>query len=595
MASDPRGEYSRRIEKWTAAIARGDRLSLRISNSRLIVAAALAVLGWQAFGSHRVSAIWPVVVLGALGALVILHARLLNRIEEAHRARQLYERGMARLDFKWAGTGPDGARFLEGHPFARDLDLFGPASLFQLLDTARTEVGEETLASWLARGAPPEEVKSRQAAVGELKPKVDFREDLAVLAAGTPVGKTGAVAMWAASKPVGLSRAHALVFGACALVSVVVTGLVLAEQISVTFLIVWIILQSIVAKIFATRVDIVLSRIDSAEHALGLMAALLGRIERERFTSPRLVESQRELATDGVPPSRRIAQLRRLVAFVDDASRNLLLRPLGALLLLRGQAAVWIDRWHARNGPAIVEWLRVVGEIEALAALATYAFEHPDDPFPKLVEAGPVVDASGLGHPLIDQRKAVRNDVRLGPPHPSGLIVSGSNMSGKSTLLRAVGVNVVLALAGAPVRATEMTLSWLSIGATIRVDDSLREGQSRFYTEILRIRTIVGLARERRLVLFLLDEILGGTNSHDRRIGAEAILVALVEAGAIGLITTHDLALTELAARLPSRVENVHFEDRIEDGAMVFDYRMRPGVVERSNAVALMRAVGLDV
>jgi hypothetical protein len=595
MASDPRREYSRRIERWTGEIARGERTSLRISNSRLIAAAALAIIGWQALFSHRVSAIWPVVVLGAFGVLVILHARVLNRVEQAARARQLYERGMARLDFKWAGTGPDGARFLEGHPFARDLDLFGPASLFQLLDTARTEVGEETLASWLASGAPSGEVVSRQAAVGELKPKVDFREDLAVLAAGTPVGKTGAVAMWAASTPVGLSRAHALLFGVCALVSVVVTGLVLTERTSLTFLIVWIVVQSIVAKIFDARVETVLSRIDSAEHALGLMAALLGRIEREGFASARLVESQRALATDGVPPSRRIAQLRRLVAFVDDASRNLLLRPLGALLLLRGQAAVWIDRWHARNGPAIIEWLRVVGEIEALAALATYSYEHPGDPFPKLVDTDPLVDASGMGHPLIDERTGVRNDVRLGPPHPSALIVSGSNMSGKSTLLRAVGVNVVLALAGAPVRATEMTLSWLSIGATIRVDDSLQEGHSRFYTEILRIRAIVELARERRLVLFLLDEILGGTNSHDRRIGAEAILVALVEAGAIGLITTHDLALTELAVRLPSRVENVHFEDRIEDGAMVFDYRMRPGVVERSNAVALMRAVGLEV
>jgi hypothetical protein len=595
MASDPRREYSRRIERWTGDIARGERTALRISNSRLILAAALAIIGWQAFISHRVSAIWPVVVLVAFGVLVILHARVLNRIEHATRARQLYERGTARLDFKWAGTGPDGARFLEGHPFARDLDLFGPASLFQLLDTARTEVGEETLASWLASGAPSSEVVSRQAAVGELKPKVDFREDLAVLAAGTPVGQTGAVAMWAASRPVGLSRAHAFLFGICALVSAVVTGLVLAERISLTFLIAWIAVQSIVATIFAARVETVLSRIDSAEHALGLMAVLLGRIEREQFASARLVESQRVLATDGIPPSRRIAQLRRLVAFVDDASRNLLLRPLGALLLLRGQAAVWIDRWHARNGRAIIEWLRAVGEIEALAALATYAYEHPGDPFPKLIDAGPLVNAAGVGHPLIDERTGVRNDVRLGPPYPSVLIVSGSNMSGKSTLLRAVGVNVVLALAGAPVRATEMTLSWLSIGATIRVDDSLQEGHSRFYTEILRIRTIVELARERRLVLFLLDEILGGTNSHDRRIGAEAILVALVEAGAIGLITTHDLALTELAARLPSRVENVHFEDRIEDGAMVFDYRMRPGVVERSNAVALMRAVGLDV
>jgi DNA mismatch repair ATPase MutS len=193
---------------------------------------------------------------------------------------------------------------------------------------------------------------------------------------------------------------------------------------------------------------------------------------------------------------------------------------------------------------------------------------------------------------------SVPNDVSLGgpgDPAPQVLVVSGSNMSGKSTLLRAVGVNVVLALAGAPVRAKRLRLSPLAIGATLRIEDSLQEGHSRFYTEILRIRSIVDLASGESPVLFLLDEILHGTNSYDRRIGAEAIVRALVGRGAIGLVTTHDLALTELTTALGSAAANVHFEDRIEGGAMVFDYKMRPGVVERSNALALMRAVGLDV
>ena len=222
-------------------------------------------------------------------------------------------------------------------------------------------------------------------------------------------------------------------------------------------------------------------------------------------------------------------------------------------------------------------------------------YEHPADPFPVLVEDGAVFDADALGHPLIGERVAVRNDVRLGGSAPRALIVSGSNMSGKSTLLRAVGVNVVLALAGAPVRAASVTMSRLALGATLRVDDSLQAGHSRFYAEILRIRAIVDLVRGPQPSLFLLDEIFGGTNSHDRRIGAEAIVRVLVDGGAIGLVTTHDLALTELAAGLNGRVANVHFEDRIENGAMVFDYRMRPGVVERSNALELMRAVGLSV
>jgi DNA mismatch repair ATPase MutS len=201
----------------------------------------------------------------------------------------------------------------------------------------------------------------------------------------------------------------------------------------------------------------------------------------------------------------------------------------------------------------------------------------------------------GLSHPLIAEANAVRNDVRLGGDGPSVLVVSGSNMSGKSTLLRAVGVNVVLAQAGAPVRAARMTLSPLALGATLRVEDSLVEKHSRFYAEILRIRTIVDVARGPIPLLFLLDEIFHGTNSYDRRIGAEAIVRTLVDAGAIGLVTTHDLALTEQVPTLGPRVENVHFEDRLENGQMVFDYRMRPGVVDHSNALALMRAVGLEV
>jgi DNA mismatch repair ATPase MutS len=212
------------------------------------------------------------------------------------------------------------------------------------------------------------------------------------------------------------------------------------------------------------------------------------------------------------------------------------------------------------------------------------------------LESGPpLFDADELGHPLIAESVSVRNDVHLGGTGAHVLMVSGSNMSGKSTLLRTVGVNVVLALAGAPVRAARMRVSRLALGTSLHVEDSLQEGHSRFYAEILRIRSVVDLARGEIPALFLLDEILGGTNSHDRRIGAEAIVRVLAQAGAIGLVTTHDLALTEVVSSLGAPAANVHFEDRLEGGRMIFDYRMRPGVVEHSNALALMRAVGLDV
>jgi DNA mismatch repair ATPase MutS len=294
-----------------------------------------------------------------------------------------------------------------------------------------------------------------------------------------------------------------------------------------------------------------------------------------------------------VPPSRRIAQLRRLVSWL-DSTHNMMFAPIAFVLLLRPQLAIAIDRWHASYGAAVAEWLRAVGETEALAALATFAYERPEDRFPELVEAGSVYEADGLGHPLIAAPVAVRNDVRLGADGSRVIIVSGSNMSGKSTLLRSVGVSVVLALAGAPVTATRLRLSTLVLGATLHIEDSLQAGHSRFFAEILRIRLIAEAARGAVPLLFLLDEILHGTNSHDRRIGAEGIVRALVALGAIGLVTTHDLALAELPSTLGSAV-NMHFEDRLEDGKMIFDYRMRPGVVEHSNALALMRAIGLDV
>ena len=281
-----------------------------------------------------------------------------------------------------------------------------------------------------------------------------------------------------------------------------------------------------------------------------------------------------------------------------EARRNQIFLPLSWLLGLGTQLAFAIERWRAEYGEALVGWVDTLGTLEAVVALSGYAYEHPEDPFPDVLDEGAVFDSVGLGHPLLPAATNVRNDVSLVAPStgepPQALLVSGSNMSGKSTLLRSVGINVVLALAGAPVRATRLRVSRLRVGASIRVNDSLREGESRFYAEIARLRRIVDLARDAGPALFLLDEMLGGTNSHDRRIGAEAVIASLLDTGAVGLVTTHDLALAAIAERRPS-MENVHFEDRMEDGRMRFDYRMRPGVVTRSNAIELMRAVGLEV
>jgi hypothetical protein len=590
---DPRAEYERRLVARTARIGELDRINLIISNARLALAVAGAIGLWMASVRASISPWWPVAAWLSFAVLAAVHAKRLQGFERAKAAARVYQRGLDRLRGSWQGAGRDGAVFVEGHPYARDLDVFGPASLFELLNTTRTEIGELTLADWLRAPAPLADVRARQAAVDELRPMLDFKEDVAVLASESPVGRTGPLAGWAASSPVRFAPWLRLALAACALVTIALVVLVYRDVAAPEWLFAWLFLEAGFAAIWRRPFHQVLHAIETPERDLGLLAGLLARIEPERFTSPRLDALRQALMTDGVPPSKRIAQLRRLVSWL-DSTHNMMFAPIAFVLLLRQQLAIAIDRWHQAYGPAVVHWLRAVGDVEALTALATFAYDRPEDPFPELADQGPLYQAEGLGHPLIDPAVAVRNDVALGGSGPRVILVSGSNMSGKSTLLRSVGVSVVLALAGAPVTARRMKLSALALGATLRVEDSLQAGQSRFYAEILRIRTIAEAARGPVPLLFLLDEILHGTNSHDRRIGAEGIVRALAGLGAIGLVTTHDLALTELPATLPSAI-NMHFEDRLDDGKMIFDYRMRPGVVQHSNALALMRAIGLDV
>jgi DNA mismatch repair ATPase MutS len=271
--------------------------------------------------------------------------------------------------------------------------------------------------------------------------------------------------------------------------------------------------------------------------------------------------------------------------------------PVAVLMMWDVRTGLTLDSWRAAHGDRIARWLDAVADLEALSSLAGYAFENPADPFPDLLTGPPALTADGLAHPLLPSDRAVRNPVAVGgDTGVSLLVVSGSNMSGKSTLLRAVGVNVALALAGGPVRAGRLALTPVRLGATMRVQDSLADGKSRFFAEVTRVRDVLTLAGSEPPVLFLFDELFAGTNSADRLAGAEAVLRTLLARGAVGFVTTHDLALTAAVGRLGGRAVNVHLEDQIgPDGGLSFDYTVRPGVVPHGNGVALMRAVGLEV
>jgi MutS domain V len=564
-------------------------------NARVLSFLVAAMLAWLAFGAQSLSPAWPAVAGTLFVASVIWHHRIDRARRHALRAVEFCDRGIDRLEGRWRGKGEGGSRFLEAtHPYAADLDLFGPASMFERLCQATTVDGQATLAQWLLSAAPPAEIRARQVAIGELRPQLDLREDLDILGGEARAAiDVEALATWGAEPTLlGAPSARWVAATLSSLALATLVGWLALGWTSALFFVVAI-FEIGFAAWFRARVWRILGAVRKKARDLAVLSTLLARLEAERFAAPRLRDLRASLDSAGLPPSARIAQLSRLLERLNWRS-NQIFAPVAALLLWATQHAFAVEAWRAASGSAIGRWLKVVGEFEALCSLATYAYENPADPFPDVSNEGPVFEAEGLAHPLLQAEASVRNDVHLGEA-VSVLVVSGSNMSGKSTLLRSVGTNAVLAMAGAPVRARRLRLSWLAVGASIRVQDSLEAGYSRFYAEITRLRQLIDIAKQSSPLLFVLDELLQGTNSHDRRLGAEAVVRALLNAGAIGLLTTHDLALTQIAKDLSPRASNVHFQDHLAGDAITFDYRIRPGVVPRGNGLSLMRAVGLPV
>jgi len=335
--------------------------------------------------------------------------------------------------------------------------------------------------------------------------------------------------------------------------------------------------------------------------ALDLLSNVVREIEAETFEEPALAAMLHRLKGDARLPaaSRGIASLAHVSDWV-DSRHNVFVRLSEIPLLFTLQLAYAADSWRRTHGSRLRDWVGVVGEMEALLSFAGFSYEHPSYPFPDVVDGSePVLDATEVAHPLLPAT-AVSNSLVLRvearkPASPQVLIVSGSNMSGKSTLMRTVGINAVLALAGAPVRAEKLRLTPMAIGTCLRHTDSLQEHRSGFYTEALRIRAICDLLDGPLPVLFLFDELLSGTNSKDRRVAAEGVVRTMIARGAIGMITTHDLSLTEIAAIFAGQVKNVHLQDKVDNGAMSFDYKLREGVITHSNALELMRMIGLDI
>jgi hypothetical protein len=557
-------EYRQRLEDRESRVAHHEKLHIRLGNIRLALALVAAGMAWESIWRHAFSYWWLAVPAVVFASVVAYHSRVLRARASTTRGF-LLSRGIARIEDRWVGTGQTGDRFNDSHHvYAADLDLFGRGSLFELLSTARTRMGEETLAKWLLSPSEVNQIEERHAAIDELRDQLDLREDLAILGEDASVSVYPEALLGWAEGPNQLNPPW-LQWLVPILVLAAVVGAVAWGYfgIATPFLLI-VLIEAIIGYRLRKPREEVLHGSEKAFRHLDVLSGILARIEQHTFRAPRLQSLQGELSSYQLEGSRAIARLRTIVDLIDSRD-SVIVRILDVPLMYSVQVAFAAERWRRAHGHAVRSWLGVIGEIEALICLATYSYEHPDDSFPDLSKVPHASRLQGIGHPLIPAAACIRNDVCLSDGRRV-FLVSGSNMSGKSTLLRSVGINAVLAMAGAPVRAQRLRMTPLHVGASIRVNDSLQEGSSRFYAEITRLRKLFDLASGNPSLLFLLDELLQGTNSNDRRIGAEGVVRALLNRGAIGLVSTHDLALADIGGSLNGQLYNVHFQEEFENG-----------------------------
>ena len=594
----PLEEYANRQRAREADAAARERVHVWLGNAK--VAIFLAILIYWAVTLNGDPSPWFYgAAVAAFMALSVWHELTLRAMARANAAVAFYRDGAARIQDNWMKPEPSGQRFKNPeHPYADDLDVFGPGSLFQLLSLCRTPMGEERLAHWLLTPSPSEGVRERQSRVAALGAHLDLRERVAVINAGQRRFMLPDRLIQWAEQTTSLPQLRPLIVGLALLF--VATFAYFMNGGSGWPTLASLALNGIAIGLLGKRANAMVEGLSASTGAtsLDLLSNVIKQIEHEPFTEPAIAAlAQRLTGGEGhVAASRGIARLARVSDWA-DSRHNVFSRLSEIPFLFTLQVAYACESWRRRHGHQFRDWVDAVGEMEALLSLAGYSYEHPADPFPELVESStPLLDATEIAHPLIPSATAISNTVMLGGGRsPRVLIVSGSNMSGKSTLMRTTGLNVVLALAGAPVRAQRFRLTPLAVGTCLRHTDSLQEHRSGFYTEALRIRRICDLLDGPLPVVFLFDELLSGTNSKDRRIAAEGVIRTMLARRAIGMVTTHDLSLTEIAAIFPGQVTNVHLQDHVENGKMTFDYKLRDGVITHSNALELMRMIGLDV
>ncbi len=587
-------EYQGRRQELQAGLAQARRQQAAAGAALTIAALLFLTLGFCAV-RRRVPLWWPSLPIPIATVSAGRYRRHRAARSRLWRLGRFYDRAIQRIQGMWPGQGHGGDEFDDpNHLYARDLGIFGEGSLFEFLSIARTAIGRRRLAGYLLQAPALDEILARQEAVRELEQRADLREQVALLGEFEfSESKWETFEEWLNSPPVSFPKSVRV---GAAITSTMVAGAVLAAMLGLLPWIrtaVWIspliLFHAVAGLIFRGRVNRIIASTGSVSIEIHVLREGLHVLETQRFHAAGL----RRIAERVDHSSQAVRKLERLFALLDQRDKEWFHFAF-ILLLGKTQLCMAIEHWRVQHAAALRDWLDAWGEFEALDALANYAHENPDSAFPVFSEGAARFEALAIGHPLLPDETCIRNDVLL---HPAArfYIVSGSNMSGKSTLLRAIGLNAVLAFAGAPVRARAFRLSLLSVCASLSVVDSVLNGKSKFLAEVDRLRRTIQAAGGPKPVLFLIDEIFSGTNSSDRRIAAEAVVRTLVDAGAVGALSTHDMSLTGIADSAGLCGANMHMGARDGGDPMDFDYRLKPGITTETNALAIARLAGVPV
>ena len=602
-AEDAHQVYTSRLTTFQTGRAATHRRWNLIANIRLAAFVALGLAVWWLWSDPGVlPSLAVLLALAALIWLIATHRRLRRERDRLDRLVHVNADALARLALDWdAAPEPPPPDVDRRHPYAFDLDIVGRASLAHRIGTVSTRDGWKTLSRWLLEPGPLADVPRRQPAVRELAARLNLRQEVEASgrAARGTIPDPEPLLSWAESTSRPADRPVIRFLAVASPVALILLAVLqFLGILPYPFWLIPLTLNVVIFLIAGARVADTVARVAPMHRAIAGYRDVFALIAEDDCDAKPLRDIRALLGSGPAGATTQVSDLTRVSSLALPRG-SILYYPAQMVLLWDFQVLRFLERWRRSSGTHVRQWLAAAGEWEAMAALSVLVHDHPDWTFASIDASGETIAADGVGHPLIPWRHMVPNDVAIGPVG-TFLFVTGSNMSGKSTLLRAVGINAVLAMAGGPSCARSMAMPPVDVRCCMRVEDSVTAGVSFFMAELRRLKGVVdaALVARERPVLYLLDEIMQGTNTAERQIASRAVLDQLTGANAIGAISSHDLGLLA-ASPLDERSTKAHFAEQFQDGRegpeMTFDYRLRPGIATSTNALKLMEMLGFDL